>query len=346
METELQHTFPGCYSVMQDVKRRQRRGELALAGAERAVEQLVEDAPERRRALERLDAAWEDLLFCQFHDVLAGTSIPSSLEAVRDLQGRAAVGAEELLVEASRRWAARHVPPEPFAQLVVVNADETAWTGLVEAEPSLDFDAVGRALAERSGRTARCPASSSSPRPRRSPPASCSRSSSRRARSRGCSCATTRRRPCRRRRAALEVSPHALRNERLRGRARRGRRPRAAPGRAGAARGGRDRPAPAPRRVGHLDARPRPLPRAGRGARWSGASWEVEEAGPLRARVRLEAGLGASRVRWTLTLEAGATRLGLALDVLWAERLMLLQMPIALPARPGELDERAGRGSR
>ena len=78
-----------------------------------------------------------------------------------------------------------------------------------------------------------------------------------------------------------------------------------------------------------LDRFPEPV-----AARLEGAGWEVEEAGPLRARVRLEAGLGASRVRWTLTLEAGATRLGLALDVLWAERLMLLQMPIALPAAP------------
>ena len=68
-----------------------------------------------------------------------------------------------------------------------------------------------------------------------------------------------------------------------------------------------------------LDRFPEPV-----AARLEGASWEVEEAGPLRARARLEAQLGASRVRWTLTLEAGATRLGLALEVLWAERLLSL----------------------
>ena len=332
VETELQHTFPGCYSVMQDVKRRQRRGELALAGAERAVEQLVEDGSERALALERLDAAWEDLLFCQFHDVLAGTSIPSSLEAVRDLQGRAAVGAEELLVEVSRRWAARHVPPAPFAQLVAVNADETAWSGLVEAEPSLDFEPWGeRWLSDPAGRRLPCqlvqpeaqalttrvvfplelaPGEVARVLVRDDPPP-----------------------PAQTAPSALEVSAHALRNERLEAELDGGGvRALRLDGRELLGEGGIGlhlRHDASDTWTHDLDHFPEPV-----AARLEGAGWEVEEAGPLRARVRLEAGLGASRVRWTLTLEAGATRLGLALDVLWAERLMLLQMPIALPAAP------------
>jgi alpha-mannosidase len=63
-------------------------------------------------------------------------------------------------------------------------------------------------------------------------------------------------------------------------------------------------------------------------------AWAVEEAGPLRARVRLEAPLGASQVRLALTLAAGEPRLLLELDVLWAERHRLLQLAIELPEAP------------
>jgi alpha-mannosidase len=332
VETELQHTFPGCYSVMQDVKRRQRRGELALAGAERAVEQLVEEGPERAAALERLDAAWEDLLFCQFHDVLAGTSIPSSMDAVRDLQGRAALGADELLVEVSRRWAAHHVPPEPFAQLVVINADETAWTGLVEAEPSLDFAPWGeRWLSDPAGRRLPCQlvqpeAQALTTRvlfPLELAPGEIARVLVRDDPSP----------PAEQAPAALEVSPQELRNGRLEAELDgHGVRALRLDGRELLGEGGIGlhlRHDASDTWTHDLDRFPEPV-----AARLEGASWEVEEAGPLRARVRLEAPVGASRVRWTLTLEAGASRLGLALEVLWAERLMLLQLPIALPAAP------------
>ena len=139
----------------------------APAGGRRAGRgRLVEDARERRQALERLDAAWEDLLFCQFHDILAGTSIPSAWESVRELQGRAADRRPRRCwwrsADAGRRATCRLTP---FAQLVVINADETAWTGLVEAEPFLDFAPWGeRWLSDPAGRRAALPA-----RPARGP---------------------------------------------------------------------------------------------------------------------------------------------------------------------------------
>ena len=46
--TELQHTFPGCYSVMHDIKRAQRRGEELLDQAERAAEAFAASDGERR----------------------------------------------------------------------------------------------------------------------------------------------------------------------------------------------------------------------------------------------------------------------------------------------------------
>ncbi|MER3486842.1 MAG: alpha-mannosidase, partial [Chloroflexota bacterium] len=107
---ELQHTFPGCYRVMHEIKQRQRYGEHLLDQAERAVEALAGNAAERQEALARLDAAWEDLLFTEFHDILSGTSIPSAWEAVRAKQGRAWITGEEVTYDTTRRWARRALP--------------------------------------------------------------------------------------------------------------------------------------------------------------------------------------------------------------------------------------------
>jgi len=82
---ELQHTFPGCYSVMHEVKQRQRRGEHLLDQTERVVAHVVTDEVARRDYQARLDGAWDDLLLTAFHDILAGTAIPSAWESVRAL---------------------------------------------------------------------------------------------------------------------------------------------------------------------------------------------------------------------------------------------------------------------
>jgi alpha-mannosidase len=328
VDLELQRTFPGCYSVMQGVKARQRRAELALAGAEAGLPPLAED-PGALAA--RLDALWDDLLFCQFHDVLAGTSIPSAWAAVRDLQGRAAIGTEEAVVEATRRWAARAVAPAPFAQLVVVNADPAPWTGLVEAEPSLDFspwgerwlsDAEGRRLPvqlvqpEAQALTTRvlypvglAPGEAmrilvrddpAPPAPAGGPVASASP-------------AGLANGPL-----AVDLRPGGIAALRLDGRHLLGAEGIALHLRADAS----------DTWTWDLDHFPEPV------LERLGGDWAVEEAGPLRARVHLDAVLGDSHVRLALSLAAGEPRLDLELDVLWAERHRLLQLAIDLPAPP------------
>ncbi len=99
-----------------------------------------------------MDAAWEDLLFTEFHDVLSGASIPSAWQSVRAMQGRAWITGEEVLLGASRRWARVHLPPVNHQQLVVMNPDSEPWAGMVEVEPWLDFDAWGsRWLSDEAG---------------------------------------------------------------------------------------------------------------------------------------------------------------------------------------------------
>ena len=87
-DEELQHTFPGCYSVMHDIKQQQQRGEHLLDQCGRLVDGFADDEEERRE-LHRTarSAAWDDLLFTAFHDVLAGTSVPAAWDSVRAMQG-------------------------------------------------------------------------------------------------------------------------------------------------------------------------------------------------------------------------------------------------------------------
>ncbi len=62
--------------------------------------------------------------------------------------------------------------------------------------------------------------------------------------------------------------------------------------------------------------------------------WVVDEAGPLRARIRLDGSLGHSRVRWTLSLAHDTPCVNISLDVLFSEHLALLQMPVHLAEAP------------
>lgn len=92
---DLQHHASGCYSVMSRVKRENRRAEDKLVEAEKwsSISNVVEKQPYPAD----FNKAWKGVLFNQFHDILAGTSIPSAYDDASYLYGQAmAVGQENL----------------------------------------------------------------------------------------------------------------------------------------------------------------------------------------------------------------------------------------------------------
>ncbi len=141
--TELQHTQPGCYSVMHDIKQTQRHGEHLLNQCEQAISLWSLNRKEKAERQARLNTAWDDLLFTQFHDILAGTSIPTAWNGVRAMQGRARLAAEELLVETTRRWARKKLPAINHQQIAFFNPGPHAWDDVIECEPFLDFQRWG-----------------------------------------------------------------------------------------------------------------------------------------------------------------------------------------------------------
>jgi alpha-mannosidase len=329
---ELQHCFPGCYSVMHAIRQRQRYDEHLLDQCARTIDALVDDADERQALHRRVDSAWDDLLFTQFHDVLAGTAIPSSYASVRAMQGRAQITGEELIATLTRRWARKALPPISRQQVVLYNADEAPWVGMIETEPFLDFDRWGdRWISDREGNpipyqhvqpeaglfmTRVLVPATIAPRSASlflvrddAPPATPPFASD------------------------LSVSTTHLANRRLRVELN-------SLGIGAIIAGGRPVLGSEGMRL-HL--------RVDTSNTWGAGSdrfvepvaavfeiggWVVEESGPLRARVRAEGRLGDSPVRWTLSLHAGEPRLLMQVEIISSEHYRLLQLPIDLAAPP------------
>lgn len=86
---DLQHHARGCYTAHSEVKRQNRRTEHLLMTAER-VASMAWALSGRDYPQQALTEAWQSVLFNQFHDILAGTSLPEGYEDARDLYGHAA----------------------------------------------------------------------------------------------------------------------------------------------------------------------------------------------------------------------------------------------------------------
>ena len=109
---DLQHHASGCYSAHSAVKHWNRRAENALLRAEKwsAVAQWVVGQPYPAD----LGRAWKNVLFNQFHDVLAGTSLEAAYDDAQHLYGESMSIAARALNAAvqSLAWRVRVKPGE------------------------------------------------------------------------------------------------------------------------------------------------------------------------------------------------------------------------------------------
>ena len=140
---ELNPWAVGCYTTMTTVKRAHRQLEAALYGTEKmlagaAIQGLLPyPRPE-------LSGALEDLLFCEFHDILPGSSVPEVEEQALRRLGRGLDTVARLRARAFFAWLNGEPPasageypifvhnPHPFA------IDETVVCELQPPEPNLD----------------------------------------------------------------------------------------------------------------------------------------------------------------------------------------------------------------
>lgn len=330
--SELQRTFPGCYSVMHDIKQEQRHGEHLLDQCARLIDGFEKGAGRKLQLHARLDTAWDDLLFTAFHDILAGTSVPSAWHSVRAMQGRARISGEELLVEVSRRWARETLPEINYQHLVVINPDSASREGLVEAEPWLDLDAWGgRWLSDLEGR----PVDYQLVQPEAPQLVTRLVFPARVAAGQGMQVLVRDDPPPDRPSVTtdLQVGGGILANSHLRLElADHGIEQLSVGGRTLLGTGGiglQLRHDSTDTWTFHTDHFSEPVASV-----FKGNGWMIEETGPLRARLRTEGTLGDSSLRWTLSLQRNDPRLFMRLEITFNERFKALQLPIHLSEAP------------
>jgi alpha-mannosidase len=115
VQSELQHHASGCYAAHSGIKRWNRLAENRLLAAEKlSVASLVwsGDAPGHCDA-DKFGRAWKNVLFNQFHDIMAGTSLEAAYDDARDSYGEALTIAGRALNHATQSIAWNiHIPQE------------------------------------------------------------------------------------------------------------------------------------------------------------------------------------------------------------------------------------------
>ncbi len=131
---ELQIHAPGCYAAHSGIKRWNRQTEHLLLAAEKfsALARRVTGQPYP----DDLDRAWKAILFNQFHDILAGTSLEASYEDARNLYGEATSIAGRALNSAvqSLVWNIGVEPELDMTPVHVFNPNACPMSGNVEFE--------------------------------------------------------------------------------------------------------------------------------------------------------------------------------------------------------------------
>ncbi|MDY0290135.1 MAG: glycoside hydrolase family 38 C-terminal domain-containing protein [Sphaerochaeta sp.] len=135
IKEDLQHHASGCYSVHSEVKRMNRKAENQLLRGEKyaVIAHQVLGTP---YTSEGFDQAWKNVLFNQFHDILAGTCLRSAYEDARDAYGEAKAIASRLENRAVQAlsWAIDIPHVEHSIPIVVFNPHGWATESFVEVE--------------------------------------------------------------------------------------------------------------------------------------------------------------------------------------------------------------------
>jgi alpha-mannosidase len=116
---DLQHHASGCYAAHSGIKRWNRQAENRLLAAEKlsTIAEIVTGQPYPGY----LKQAWKSVLFSQFHDSLAGTSLEAAYEDARNLYGEAMTAADRALNLAVQSVAWNiYIPQEEETRPVVV----------------------------------------------------------------------------------------------------------------------------------------------------------------------------------------------------------------------------------
>lgn len=131
---DLQHHAPGCYSAQSEIKRWNRRAEHRLAAAEKAnaVAGMFAGGPVAGNMA--FEEAWRLVLFNQFHDILAGSSIAEAYAEAGQDHAEVERMAEGMATAALRRLASVTDCRGPGEALLLFNPSSWNRRELVEID--------------------------------------------------------------------------------------------------------------------------------------------------------------------------------------------------------------------
>lgn len=95
VEDDLQHHAPGCYSAVSLIKDLVRKGENSLLSAECAG-MVASKLTGKKHFTKELEAAWQGVLFCHFHDIMGGCSVEDAYTDSSYMLGESIAVAERL----------------------------------------------------------------------------------------------------------------------------------------------------------------------------------------------------------------------------------------------------------
>ncbi len=147
---ELVHHAVGCYAAHSGVKRWNRQAELALIRAEKFAA-LAHARVNLAYPHAELERAWKRVLFNQFHDILAGTSLESAYQDAAHEYGEALATAQHVTNAAVQRLSWRvQVPFQEGARVYVV-WNPHPWTVRVPIEHEVGGVKDGFVMTDESG---------------------------------------------------------------------------------------------------------------------------------------------------------------------------------------------------
>ncbi|HEY3473459.1 MAG TPA: glycoside hydrolase family 38 C-terminal domain-containing protein [Anaerolineales bacterium] len=123
VQSELQHHASGCYAAHSGIKRWNRLAENRLLAAEKLSIAAAFWSQQSSGYQNEFARAWKNVLFNQFHDIMAGTSLEAAYDDARDAYGEALTIGNRALNQAAQSiaWNVRIPEEETSRPLVVFN---------------------------------------------------------------------------------------------------------------------------------------------------------------------------------------------------------------------------------
>ncbi|MBK7713698.1 MAG: alpha-mannosidase [Bacteroidales bacterium] len=134
---DLQHHAVGCYTAESEIKKGNRQSEAALVTAEKLAS-VAFAALGSSYPMAELTAAWKKVLFLQFHDSLAGTSLPEHSQSAKEGYGHALDIAHTIAYMSLQKLEWQVASEDPASQYLLV-FNPHAW----EVNSQLEYDLNG-----------------------------------------------------------------------------------------------------------------------------------------------------------------------------------------------------------